>query len=295
MKKLIVIGLFLNAALLAGRFWQEHQASAAGRGGQPVAQENGDCNGDGALDISDAVYILGFLFQGGPPPVAFAQTGGLTEEQKEILSHLSLVDLPTGLGSPPAKTIRMTGVNLQIVNGMSNTFTINGAGNLILGYQEVDEAPDATNFRTGSHNLIVGTQHNYSSYGGMAVGRGNTTTGPFGCVSGGLSNTASGMHASVSGGFRNTASGKQASVTGGSNNKATADFSSVTGGYVNTASGDTSSITGGENNNASGLESSITGGRLNTAAGFGATVSGGGGRAADEAESWSAGGLHEVR
>ena len=28
-----------------------------------------DCNGDGAIDISDAVNKLNFLFQGGPPPV----------------------------------------------------------------------------------------------------------------------------------------------------------------------------------------------------------------------------------
>jgi len=27
-----------------------------------------DCNGDGAIDISDAIYKLNFLFQGGPPP-----------------------------------------------------------------------------------------------------------------------------------------------------------------------------------------------------------------------------------
>jgi hypothetical protein len=28
-----------------------------------------DCNDDGALDLSDGVYKLGFLFSGGPPPV----------------------------------------------------------------------------------------------------------------------------------------------------------------------------------------------------------------------------------
>jgi hypothetical protein len=27
-----------------------------------------DCNQDGSLDLSDAVYKLAFLFQGGPPP-----------------------------------------------------------------------------------------------------------------------------------------------------------------------------------------------------------------------------------
>ena len=28
-----------------------------------------DCNQDGGIDLSDAVYKLAFLFQGGPPPV----------------------------------------------------------------------------------------------------------------------------------------------------------------------------------------------------------------------------------
>jgi len=34
--------------------------------GTPTAAQNGDTNGDGVIDISDAVYLLGFLFTGGP-------------------------------------------------------------------------------------------------------------------------------------------------------------------------------------------------------------------------------------
>ena len=29
-----------------------------------------DCNDDGSIDISDAIYKIAFLFQGGPAPVA---------------------------------------------------------------------------------------------------------------------------------------------------------------------------------------------------------------------------------
>jgi hypothetical protein len=39
-------------------------------GPEPCANQNGDNNGDGARDLSDAVYLLTFLFQGGPAPVA---------------------------------------------------------------------------------------------------------------------------------------------------------------------------------------------------------------------------------
>jgi len=35
----------------------------------PLAAENGDTNGDGARDLSDAVYLLDWLFRGGPRPV----------------------------------------------------------------------------------------------------------------------------------------------------------------------------------------------------------------------------------
>jgi len=40
---------------------------------------------------------------------------------------------------------------------------INGLGNLIVGYNE-DVGSNAT--RTGSHNLVVGIEHSYSSYAG---------------------------------------------------------------------------------------------------------------------------------
>jgi formylglycine-generating enzyme required for sulfatase activity len=40
-------------------------------GPPPCASMNGDSNGDGGIDLSDAVYSLAFSFQGGPGPVGF--------------------------------------------------------------------------------------------------------------------------------------------------------------------------------------------------------------------------------
>lgn len=38
----------------------------------PMPVGNGDVNGDGSINIGDPVYLLSFLFSGGPPPVAIA-------------------------------------------------------------------------------------------------------------------------------------------------------------------------------------------------------------------------------
>ncbi len=151
-------------------------------------------------------------------------------------------------------TIRFTGVNVQIVNGTGQTGQINGLGNLIIGYnnprtggphtcslgEHWDNQTDCQNnggtwdlnFKTGSHNLIVGDQNAYSSYGGIVAGRYNVINGPFATVTGGTDNIGAGWYSSVSGGIANTASG---------------DHSSISGGYNNTASGNSSSVSGGSN------------------------------------------------
>ena len=53
--------------------WFCHDVFVYPQGGAgPQAGENGDVNGDGRRDIADAVSLLTWLFQGGPPPVALA-------------------------------------------------------------------------------------------------------------------------------------------------------------------------------------------------------------------------------
>jgi hypothetical protein len=61
MKKIILVALL---AFLASRFWSEYPIARAGG-----VSENGDVNADNALDLSDAIYLLAFLFQGGPAPL----------------------------------------------------------------------------------------------------------------------------------------------------------------------------------------------------------------------------------
>ena len=75
--------------------------------------------------------------------------------------------------------------------------------------------------QTGSHNLILGEQQSFKSYGGIVAGHNNSITGPFASVTAGEHNTAGGLGASVSGGIFGTASAWATSVSGGLGNSAT--------------------------------------------------------------------------
>jgi hypothetical protein len=204
-------------------------------------------------------------------------------------------------------TARFDQVNVQITNGMGATNgnptsgsptdvgMVNGLGNLIVGYNETsDRQPFCSdpvhnfqfdcensggvwgaNQRSGSHNLVIGVGHGYTSHGGLIAGFENAVNGAWGSASGGGGHLASGKGSSVSGGLVNTASGKQSSVSGGFGNSANGSWSSVSGGESNTASGSESSVSGGAENTASGKRSSVSGGESNTASGSESSVSGG--------------------
>jgi hypothetical protein len=200
----------------------------------------------------------------------------------------------------------ITGANLHIVNGLGRTDCPpltgapdcpNGLGNLVVGYNEL-RSPDIVeilgpNDRTGSHTVVVGSQHSFSSVGGLVVGLQNTVSNVFASVSGGAGNTASGTWASVIGGENNKASNIGAAVSGGVFNIASGSDSSVSGGFSNTASDSFASVSGGDSNTASGTGASVSGGQLNIASGFESAVSGGRNRTATGEFDWVAGDLVE--
>lgn len=118
-------------------------------------------------------------------------------------------------------TVLFSGANVQIVNGMGSTDTLNGLGNLIVGYNEprgsdnaicsdgeYDNKEDceyhvevwAVNHKSGSHNIVGGEGNAYSSYGGLIVGYWNAINNAHASVTGGQGNTASGFESSVTGG-----------------------------------------------------------------------------------------------
>jgi hypothetical protein len=70
---------------------------ALGGGGGDSKVLSGDVNGDGSRSISDAVYLLQFLFTGGPPPVESPEPTASSEVVQAIKSTAArmLSKLPT--------------------------------------------------------------------------------------------------------------------------------------------------------------------------------------------------------
>lgn len=203
-------------------------------------------------------------------------------EANTVLNLDGVVDVGTHNGLP---AVQFTGVNVQVLNGTGTTDgPVNGLGNLIVGYDLPNQVPAGLNDKTGSHNLIVGSEHSYASFGGAVFGLRNAGTAGYANVTGGVENTASGFTASVTGGRNNEASGLSSTVTGGGGpnsafdaNLASGAYASVSGGADNTASGDGASVTGGEGNTAGGGAATVTGGLANSAEASWSSVDGGGG------------------
>lgn len=136
------------------------------------------------------------------------------------------------------------GCNVSIRNGAGETATENGLGNVILGYNEVDDNRKR-HVRTGSHTVVIGPSHSYSGYGGLVVGSGNVLAEKYASVFGGKNNAANGSFSSVVGGSDNIADGSYSLVLGGDNNWAKSTLSAILGGRDNKAKGKFSVISGG--------------------------------------------------
>jgi hypothetical protein len=242
----------------------------------------------------------------------------LDRRVRELESRLAAVANSSVLALGPYISVQTTGqpkvvfsgVNVQITNGLGKTDSINGLGNLIVGYDapqplsqtiqrcsvgtatimSEDGPGSALDFctavddpgrpgqkgvlgnsqKTGSHNLVVGDCHMYSQYGGVVFGWNNTINYPWATVTGGAENTAAGLHASVSGGSFNLAGGRGTIINGHQR-------ASISGGRANWAYGMDASISGGIGNYTGNQHASISGGSHNSATGAESHVSGGGG------------------
>jgi hypothetical protein len=135
-------------------------------------------------------------------PAVIAQEEAQGKGPKGLAQRVAALEQLLKPFSREQNEIFITGANLHIVNGLGRTDCgsednpipdcPNGLGNLIVGYNE-PHAPDlGPNIRTGSHNVVVGSRHNFSRVGGLVVGDFNTISGAFASASGGHNRMAAG-------------------------------------------------------------------------------------------------------
>ncbi len=236
-----------------------------------------------------------------------AAVASLQTENQSLRTQVSALQDSHAMALEPYLTVThdargplvlLAGVNLQVVNGMGSTDTLNSLGNVIVGYDETapeGSAPACDDWdwespspafpcvaaKIGSHNLVTGSYNTYTQYGGLVAGTLNTVSSVYSTVSGGARNKVSAAYSSIGGGSLNRTDGKFASVSGGTLNQGGGKFASVSGGSRNRAGADESSILGGERNWVSGIAehgrfATISGGYQNIATAWHSTIVGGG-------------------
>ena len=205
------------------------------------------------------------------------QANALAARQQQALDRLRVSNdaLTSRLGcvlrfSGPRDLV-VDGCNLHVQNGMGQTGTTNRYGNLIIGYNK-----NEVSTRTGSHNIIVGDLHEYTSYGGIVSGVENTLSASNATILGGGQNHANFTSATILAADRGVADGNVVLI-GGQRNYGSADahFSAVVGGVENQVTGPSSVVVAGTLNVASGGHSLVCGGSENTAGGGGDVACGG--------------------
>jgi hypothetical protein len=135
--------------------------------------------------------------QGTPGTDHSGAIAALQEQVDDLTSRIQKLESLLGNFSRTGNDIIISGANLHLRNGEGTTASANGLGNLVVGYNELRGADDD---RTGSHNVVVGSRHNYSSYGGLVAGLQNAIAGAFASVAGGQGNHAGGAQAAIGGG-----------------------------------------------------------------------------------------------
>lgn len=289
-----------NLALLGhgdGRFFDATGELGLADRGAGVSAERMDLDGTGAAELvlhnegTDVIFWAtprGFARDSSTPAVmpGAPSKAASAAELEEILSHFSLAWLDDGYGEL-RKTIRITGTNLQLVNGLratngyppdvlsldENLTSTNGLGNLIIGYDE--PFPFGKNDRTGSHNLVIGKSHTYTSFGGLIAGDSNSVLAPYSTVAGGFGGVAGGLRSSVLGGELCEALGYTSSVLGGGYNVAEGMYATISGGAYNEVPGNYAHICSGESNVAVGATSCVVSGSQMVSTGVGSTALGG--------------------
>ena len=122
--------------------------------------------------------------------------------------------------------------NLYVQSGGGRSDATNGRGNLIIGYNELE---NHNTDRRGSHNLVIGVGHQYTSHSGFVAGRSNSLNNAYASIAGGHHNSADASCSTVGGGQGNVVRGDASHVSGGAHNVAAASDTAILGGTGMTA------------------------------------------------------------
>lgn len=238
---------------------------------------------ESASSCSVVAFQDGQTASAGPVNANFSCLQDRIAALEEKLQYLSVVQ--GAVNGLPGPHVMITGANLHVRSGASSTSegdcgatggNCSGRGNLVIGYDEPRQT--GAPIRSGSHNLIIGSGHNFSSHGGFVAGLNNTLTWRSASIAGGTGNQASGTASSIAGGSNNGVYEYAASIAGGRNNVAGEQFATVAGGCGNRAGGDLSHPSNCDLSSPLkplGEASAVAGGINNLAALAGQTVAGG--------------------
>src|SRR5688572_20359677 len=116
----------------------------------PGIAADGNGNGGGLEDLAAALAAL---------TQRVAATEALTAKVEALESKLARVSV-----SPDGNDLYVTGANLHVRSAGGGSFANDGTGNLLIGYNE--QRPGGSE-KSGSHNLVIGAEHNYSGVNGF--------------------------------------------------------------------------------------------------------------------------------
>jgi hypothetical protein len=184
--------------------------------------------------------------------VAIAGVAGQLERRLEV--EQPLTDLLAYLTvDTQTHDIYLTGANLN-VRKRADTNQADGLGNLIVGYNF-----GPAEHKTGSHNLVVGPSHTYTSLWGIVAGYDHAITAPRAAAIGGNGSTVEGAGAVSVGGRDATVTGDDAVVLGGSQNTATGRTAVMVGGSGNAATATGAVMVGGRSMQAAQAYRTVVG------------------------------------
>ena len=185
MRKLLIVALFVNAAFLAGN-WYEHSAVAEGEGraggANPCEADptkySLDANADGKVDVADFVFGLGWVFRGTDAPNICLDSSDLEARLVQAEAELAqareeLAALIDALPPPPAPSWLMVqdseGVSFDFDDVIdeecpseafwSGTMTMTGADPDTLWFTD---RPDRLAYTEGTAEFISGFGETFS-------------------------------------------------------------------------------------------------------------------------------------